>query len=59
MMKISAVRVSLSLSIACLSLLSVESSTATTPTIHLFPTTVVEDLRQTGNVARYMETGLK
>ncbi|MEM8815717.1 MAG: hypothetical protein AAGE85_07800 [Pseudomonadota bacterium] len=31
---------------------------ANTPTIRLFPTTVVEDLRQPGNVARYMETGL-
>ena len=29
------------------------------PTIRLFPTTVVEDLRQTGNVARDMETGLQ
>ena len=29
-----------------------------TPTIRLFPTTVVEDLRQTSNVAREMETGL-
>ena len=32
---------------------------ANTPTIRLFPTTVVEDLRQTGNVARDMETGLQ
>ena len=32
---------------------------ANTPTIKLFPTTVVEDLRQTGNVARDMETGLQ
>jgi len=32
---------------------------ANTPTIQLFPTTVVEDLRQTGNVARDMETGLQ
>ena len=59
MMKISAVRKTLSLSIAALSLLSVTSSFATTPTIRLFPTTVVEDLRQTGNVARDMETGLQ
>ena len=29
------------------------------PTIRLFPTTVVEDLRQTGNVVRDMETGLQ
>ncbi len=34
-------------------------SEANTPTIRLFPTTVVEDLRQTGNVARDMETGLQ
>jgi len=32
---------------------------ANTPTIKLFPTTVVEDLKQTGNVARDMETGLQ
>jgi len=32
---------------------------ANTPTIRLFPTTVVEDLRQTGNVARDMESGLQ
>ena len=32
---------------------------ANAPTIRLFPTTVVEDLRQTGNVARDMETGLQ
>ncbi len=32
---------------------------ANSPTIRLFPTTVVEDLRQTGNVARDMETGLQ
>jgi len=59
MMKTSAVRKNLTLSIVALSLLSVESSFATTPTIRLFPTTVVEDLRQTGNVARDMETGLQ
>ncbi len=29
------------------------------PTIRLFPTTVVEDLRQTSSVAREMETGLQ
>ncbi len=32
---------------------------ANTPTIRLFPTTVVEDLRQTSSVAREMETGLQ
>jgi hypothetical protein len=58
-MKISAVRATLSLSIVSLSLLSIDSSTASTPTIRLFPTTVVEDLRQTGIVARDMETGLQ
>ena len=36
-----------------------QSALANTPTIRLFPTTVVEDLRQTGNVARDMETGLQ
>ena len=34
-------------------------ATANTPTIRLFPTTVVEDLRQTSTVAREMETGLQ
>ena len=29
------------------------------PTIRLFPTTVVEDLRQTSSVAKEMETGLQ
>jgi len=37
----------------------VQTASANTPTIRLFPTTVVEDLRQTGNVARDMETGLQ
>jgi len=32
---------------------------ANSPTIKLFPTTVVEDLKQTGEVARDMETGLQ
>ncbi|MDJ0907321.1 MAG: hypothetical protein QNI96_14990 [Woeseiaceae bacterium] len=31
----------------------------TSPTIRLFPTTVVEDLRQTSSVAQEMETGLQ
>ena len=35
------------------------NANANTPTIKLFPTTVVEDLKQTGNVARDMETGLQ
>jgi hypothetical protein len=51
---------------ACLALLFISTAAVTmqkaranTPTIRLFPTTVVEDLRQTGNVARDMETGLQ
>jgi len=38
---------------------AVQQAHANTPTIRLFPTTVVEDLKQTGNVARDMETGLQ
>ena len=47
---------------ALLALLAITATTAVfanSPTIRLFPTTVVEDLRQTGNVARDMETGLQ
>ena len=40
-------------------LISGATASANTPTIRLFPTTVVEDLKQTGNVARDMETGLQ
>jgi len=40
-------------------LIAAQSVLANTPTIRLFPTTVVEDLKQTGNVARDMETGLQ
>jgi hypothetical protein len=40
-------------------LVATQSAHANTPTIRLFPTTVVEDLKQTGNVARDMETGLQ
>ena len=40
-------------------LAATQSAFANTPTIRLFPTTVVEDLKQTGNVARDMETGLQ
>jgi hypothetical protein len=36
-----------------------EYAAANAPTIRLFPTTVVEDLKQTGSVARDMETGLQ
>jgi hypothetical protein len=44
-----------------IALLASAQSHATTeaPTIRLFPTTVVEDLRQTSSVAREMETGLQ
>ena len=45
--------------IAAAILLSGATASANTPTIRLFPTTVVEDLKQTGNVARDMETGLQ
>lgn len=39
-------------------LVSVQAQ-ANTPTIRLFPTTVVEDLRQTSSVAKEMESGLQ
>ena len=46
---------------ALLSLLLAASTyaQAEAPTIRLFPTTVVEDLRQTSSVAKEMETGLQ
>ena len=50
-------RTGLAATLIALSLVSVAS--ANSPTIRLFPTTVVEDLKQTGNVARDMETGLQ
>lgn len=40
-------------------LLSIGEAGANTPTIRLFPTTVVEDLQQTSTVAREMESGLQ
>lgn len=49
----------LGLLLAASVLVLAQSAIANTPTIRLFPTTVVEDLRQTGNVARDMETGLQ
>jgi len=49
----------LALSMLALALLAARPASANTPTIRLFPTTVVEDLRHTGNVARDMETGLQ
>jgi hypothetical protein len=42
-----------------IALLATNEARANTPTIRLFPTTVVEDLRQTSTVAREMETGLQ
>ena len=50
-------RMGLALALIALALPGIAA--ANTPTIRLFPTTVVEDLRQTGNVARDMETGLQ
>ncbi len=49
------------LSVVLLAIVIFASGTAlaNTPTIRLFPTTVVEDLKQTGNVARDMESGLQ
>ncbi len=49
----------ISLMLAGLALIATQQAHANSPTIRLFPTTVVEDLRQTGNVARDMETGLQ
>ncbi len=45
--------------VAMLAMTAAAAAYANSPTIKLFPTTVVEDLRQTGNVARDMETGLQ
>ena len=49
----------LPLTMLLLALATFSAAHANTPTIRLFPTTVVEDLKQTGNVARDMETGLQ
>jgi len=49
---------SVSLAISLLVFAQAQASTDS-PTIRLFPTTVVEDLRQTSSVAREMETGLQ
>ncbi|MBT8092595.1 MAG: hypothetical protein KJN77_06125 [Gammaproteobacteria bacterium] len=49
----------LGIALLAIAALSVRTASANTPTIRLFPTTVVEDLKQTGNVARDMETGLQ
>ena len=40
-------------------ILATDHAQANTPTIRLFPTTVVEDLKQTSAVAKEMETGLQ
>ncbi len=50
--------IGLSLLISLLVSLQAQATT-NSPTIRLFPTTVVEDLRQTSSVAREMETGLQ
>ena len=56
-------RITVHLLISAVSIAAVTFTTsaalANTPTIRLFPTTVVEDLKHTGNVARDMETGLQ
>lgn len=45
--------------LASAALLLIGVAQANSPTIRLFPTTVVEDLRQTSSVAQEMETGLQ
>ena len=52
-------RIFLSVLLLTIAILVSQAALANTPTIRLFPTTVVEDLKQTGNVARDMETGLQ
>ena len=52
-------RIFLSVLLLAIAILASRATLANTPTIRLFPTTVVEDLKQTGNVARDMETGLQ
>ncbi len=49
----------LSLAACAFGALLASPANANSPTIRLFPTTVVEDLRQTGDVARDMESGLQ
>ena len=49
----------ISLFISLLTSAQVYAATTQAPTIRLFPTTVVEDLRQTSSVAKEMETGLQ
>ncbi|NND36432.1 MAG: hypothetical protein HKN81_04780, partial [Gammaproteobacteria bacterium] len=45
--------------LACLDIASPAYAKSDGPTIRLFPTTVVEDLRLTSSVAKEMETGLQ
>ena len=45
--------------VLALLMLPLADALANTPTIRLFPTTVVEDLQQTSTVAREMESGLQ
>jgi hypothetical protein len=52
-------RLSFIITTCAATLLCAGLASANSPTIRLFPTTVVEDLRQTGNVAKDMETGLQ
>ena len=52
-------RVFLSVVVLAIASFASHAVLANSPTIRLFPTTVVEDLKQTGNVARDMETGLQ
>ncbi len=42
-----------------LALFSSPTPSATAPTLKLFPTTVLEDIRHTGRVAKEMESGLQ
>ena len=51
--------IGLAILFAACGVVATQNAHANAPTIKLFPTTVVEDLRQTGNVARDMETGLQ
>ena len=51
--------ISLLVVMLAIAILASQAALANAPTIRLFPTTVVEDLKQTGNVARDMETGLQ
>jgi hypothetical protein len=52
------VAIGISIIISLISSVQAHANTAS-PTIRLFPTTVVEDLRQTSAVAKEMETGLQ